>query len=109
MKKIVAARKDIAFYIKLLPLKFHPDAYWKSKTMVCTKSTELLEDNFNRKEVPKPTCDTQAIDNNIKLAEELEITGTPTIVMPDGFVVTGAIGADTMTELVLKHLRKGHG
>ncbi|TAL25263.1 MAG: hypothetical protein EPN94_05540, partial [Nitrospirae bacterium] len=33
LKKVAEQRKDIAFYIKLLPLiKLHPDAYWKSKS-----------------------------------------------------------------------------
>ncbi len=107
MKKIVAGRKDIAFYLKLFPLKFHPDAYWKSKSLVCAKSTHLLEENFEKKPIPKPGCETHAVDNNIKIAGELGITGTPTIVMPDGFVVTGAMRADAMTRLVLQHLRKG--
>lgn len=107
MKKIVETRKDIAFYLKLFPLKFHPESYWKSKSLVCTKSTRLLEDNFDKKPIPKPLCETSAIDANIKIAEELGITGTPTIVMPDGFVIVGAMGAEAMTQLVSQHLGKG--
>lgn len=103
----MSERNDIAFYIKLFPLKFHRDSYWKSKSMVCTKSTALLEDNFEKKPVPRPGCETEAIDKNITLAESLGITGTPTLVLPDGFVVFGAMKADDLTQLVLQHRRKG--
>ncbi len=34
-------------------------------------------------------CDTKEIDANIKLAEALGITGTPTLVLPDGRTHTG--------------------
>lgn len=100
-------RKDIAFYLKLFPLKFHPDSYWKSKSMICAKSTELLEENFEKRPIPKPACNTDAVDNNVAMGEKLGVTGTPTIVMPDGFVVVGGMGADAMTQLVLQHLQKG--
>jgi thiol:disulfide interchange protein DsbC len=101
LKKVVAERKDVAFYLKLMPLKFHPDAYWKSQTIICKKSIELLEDNFAKKPIPKPSCkDTKEIDNNLKLAEEFGITGTPTMVLPDGRVVVGAKDARAIIELI---------
>jgi thiol:disulfide interchange protein DsbC len=61
MKKIIAGRKDIAFYIKFLPLEFHKDAYWKAKSIVCNKSVKMLEDNFEKREIPKTECDTDEI------------------------------------------------
>jgi thiol:disulfide interchange protein DsbC len=101
MKKILAERKDIAFYIKFMPLSFHPDAYWKSQSILCKKSLEMLENNFAQKEVPKPDCDDkEEIDNNIKIAQESGITGTPTLVMPDGMLVMGAVDAKRIIELV---------
>ncbi|MDP2279584.1 MAG: DsbC family protein, partial [Nitrospirota bacterium] len=72
IKNVVEKRKDIAFYIKLFPLtKLHPDAYWKSKSIICEKSLKLLEDNFEKKIIPKPSCETDVIDKNIKLAASL--------------------------------------
>jgi len=94
IKKVAEKRKDIAFYIKLLPLKIHPDAYWKSKSILCSKSLKLLEDNFEKKTIPKEDCETEEIDETIKLAEELGITGTPTAIMPDGSVHVGVLSAD---------------
>ena len=100
MKKVVAKRKDIAFYIKLLPLQIHPDAYWKSKSIRCNNSLQLLEDNFEKKPIPRPECEAKEIDENIKLAKDLGIIGTPTIIMPDGSIHIGFIEADQLIAMV---------
>ena len=112
IKKVVEKRKDVAFYIKLFPLtKLHPDAYWKSKSIICEKSLKLLEDNFEKKPIPKPSCETGVIDRNIKLAGSLGISGTPTSIMPDGSVLTGSLPADKFIELIdsAKKKKKGTG
>jgi thiol:disulfide interchange protein DsbC len=68
----------------------------------------MLEDNFAKKEVPKPDCDdTKEIDANIKLAAELGITGTPTLVFPDGLVVIGAKDAKTLIDYLTTPPKKG--
>jgi thiol:disulfide interchange protein DsbC len=107
IRKVLSERNDIAFYLKLMPLKFHPDAYWKSQSILCSKSPiEMLEENFEKKPMPKPDCETKAPDENIKLGEQLGITGTPTLIMPDGLVVVGSLDARAITELVLGHDKK---
>ncbi len=104
IRKILSERNDMAFYIKLMPLKFHPDAYWKSQSILCSKApVEMLEENFEKKPIPKPDCETRAPDENMKLGEELGITGTPTMIMPDGLVVAGAWDSRAITELVSDH------
>ncbi len=100
MKKVLEKRKDIVFYIKLYPLKMHKDAYWKSKSIVCNNSLKLLEDNFDKKPIPKTECNTKEIDNTIRLAESLDITGTPTIILPDGRVYSGMVPADRLINLI---------
>lgn len=101
LKKVIAQRNDIAFYIKLYPLiKLHPDSLWKSRSIACSKSLKLLEDNFDKKPVPRPDCETKDIDDNIVLAEGLGITGTPTSVMPDGSLRTGFLEADELIKIV---------
>jgi thiol:disulfide interchange protein DsbC len=102
MKTVLEKRKDIAFYIKLFPLKMHKDAYWKSKSISCNKSIKMLEDNFEHKPIPKTDCDTKEIDDNIKLAESLGITGTPAIIFPDGSIRKGAMPADRLIEFINK-------
>jgi thiol:disulfide interchange protein DsbC len=83
----------------------HPDAHWKSESILCSKSLQLLEDNFEQKSIPKPACETKAVDDNISLAKTLDITGTPTMIMPDGMVVIGGRDAKTIIEMA-KHPQK---
>jgi thiol:disulfide interchange protein DsbC len=91
MKQLIAKRKDIAFYIKFLPLEFHKDAYWKAKSIVCNKSVKMLEDNFENRAIPKTECATDEIENSIKLAKSLGIGGTPSLILPDGRLKAGAL------------------
>jgi len=102
MKKVITERKDIAFYIKMFPLKIHPGAYDKSKAIVCEKSLSLLESAFEKKQIPAPKCKTSVVDENIKLAEKLGITGAPSLVMPDGRVITGYKDAIALKGLIDK-------
>ncbi len=104
MKKVIAKRFDIAFYLKLFPLKFHKDAYWKSKSIICNRSMKMLEDNFNKKAVPKTDCDTKEIDETIKFAEKHGITGTPTMILPDGSIYQGTIDAEGLIKLIEDHV-----
>lgn len=100
MKKVLQERKDIVFYILLYPLSSHKEAYWKSKSILCNKSLKMLEDAYARKEILRLECDTKEIDANIKLAEALGITGTPTLVLPDGRVHTGTMPAEQLIDFI---------
>jgi len=96
MKKVIEERKDIVFYVKMFPLPMHKGAYDKAKAIVCEKSLALLEDAYEKKEMPKPKCETTVLDDNIKLAESLGISGTPAVIFPDGKVIPGAVDAKTI-------------
>ncbi len=105
MKQIIKKRKDIVFYLKMFPIRqLHPQAYDKAKTIVCEKSNEkaikLLEDVYAKKEIPKPSCDTKAVDENIKLARKLGINGTPTLIFDDGRIVSGAMKSERLIKLI---------
>ena len=100
MKQVTDQRKDIVFYIKLFPLKNHPEAFQKSKSIVCEKSLALLEDAFEKKPIPKPKCETSAVDENIKLAEKLGITSVPSVILPDGRVFPGYKDAKTLIQFI---------
>ncbi|HMK56804.1 MAG TPA: DsbC family protein [Dissulfurispiraceae bacterium] len=102
IKKVVEKRKDIAFFIKLLPLPMHKDAEWKAKAIMCKKSMQLLEDNFEGKPIEKADCDTKAIEDTKKLAGELGINGTPALILPDGRIVSGYREADALIEMITK-------
>ena len=100
MKKIIEERKDIVFYLKVYPLKNQPEAYEKSKTILCEKSLALLEDAFEKKPIPKPKCETSAVDENIKLAQKLGITSVPSVILPDGRVFPGYKDARSLIQLI---------
>jgi thiol:disulfide interchange protein DsbC len=100
MKKVLEERKDIVFFLKMFPLKIHPAAYAKSKAILCEKSLSLLEDAFEKKPVPPPKCETPAVDENMKLAEKLGISSTPTLVLSDGRMIPGYKDAKTLISLI---------
>ena len=96
LKKIVAERNDVAFYIRLYPLAMHKEAYWKSKSILCSSSLQMLEDNFENKSIPARDCNSDAVDKTIALAQSLGITGVPTIIFPDGRRRIGYAPADAI-------------
>lgn len=101
IKKILETRKDIAFYIKLFPLDIHPEAYEKSKTIICNKkSAKLLDDAFAGKKLPKSICETKEVDETIKLGKSLGITGTPTIIFPDGRLLPGYMEGPALLKML---------
>ncbi len=101
MKKVVAERKDIAFFIKLFPLPMHKEAYPKSKAIACAHfSLALLDDAMEGKEIPAAKCETTAIDDNMKLGQKLGISGTPALIFPDGRLVPGAMSSDQIIKAV---------
>jgi thiol:disulfide interchange protein DsbC len=100
MKKVIEKRKDIAFLIKLYPLPMHKDAKRKSESIICSRSLQMLEDALANKPIPDPNCKTDVIDKNIKLAEKLGIRGTPTIILNDGRVTSGAMKAEDLIGLI---------
>lgn len=100
LKKVVLKSPDIAFYIKLYPLKMHPQAYDISKSIICAKSMQMLEDSLNNRPVPGPTCETPVVDETLKLVKSIGINSTPTMVLPGGTVVSGYMSADKILELI---------
>lgn len=89
MKKAVQMRKDLAFFIKMYPLKIHPNARKKAQAIICAKSAQMLEDSLEGRPVPEPSCETDQIEKNEALAEELGVRSTPTLIFPDGRVIPG--------------------
>ena len=102
MKKVLEKRKDIAFYIKLFPLPMHKGSYAKCKAIICENSLTLLDDAFAHKDLPKPSCETTQVDDNLALGKKLGITGTPALIFPDGSLVSGGLSADSIIQKVEK-------
>lgn len=101
--KIIKDRPDIAFYVKMFPLPSHPDAYEKSRNILCNKKpNKALEDAFANKKIAKAkdTCKTDEVDNNLKLGEKLDIHGTPAIILPDGRMIPGYLPSDVLLNMI---------
>lgn len=96
MEKTVQQHSDIAFFIKMFPLAIHPQAKTKAKAILCasvkgdnSKAAAMLSDALHGKNVPAPDCESDQVEKNIALAKELNISSTPTLIMPDGRVLPG--------------------
>lgn len=100
MEEVVRRDPDIAFLIKLFPLRIHPEAYSISKSIVCSNSLAMLEASFAGKPVSPPLCDTPVVDQTLALARELGINSTPTMILPDGSVIPGSRKADDLLRLL---------
>lgn len=111
LKEAVFLDPEIAFLIKLYPLKMHPKAYDISKSILCEKSLKMLDDSLADRPVPPPTCETDQVDKNIALVKTLGITSTPTLITPEGLLLPGykkaaqllkLLGSDVATEAEVK-------
>jgi len=100
LKKVVKSNPDIAFLIKLFPLKMHPDAYSISKSILCKKSLPMLEASLAKEPVPPPTCETPIVDQTLALGRKLGINSTPTMILPDGRILPGSRPAEEILQLL---------
>jgi thiol:disulfide interchange protein DsbC len=96
IKKVIDKRKDIAFLIKMFPLRSDE----KAKAIICEKSLALLEDAYAKKPLPKPSCETEVANENRKLAEKLGIRGTPALILSNGLIVPGYKDADSLINII---------
>lgn len=103
LKAVVRRDPDIAFQIKLFPLKMHPNAYAVSKAVLCSKNPlETLESHFEGKKIPPAPapCDAKGLDAGIAAAQQLGINSTPVLVLPNGVVLPGFKSADDILRLL---------
>ncbi|MBE0500658.1 MAG: DsbC family protein [Desulfuromonadales bacterium] len=100
MKQVIKTDPDIAFQVMLFPLPMHKDAYAKSKSILCSRSSALLDLAFSGAPIPLDSCVTDSVDKNIRLANELGIRGTPALIFPDGHLTAGFLKADDIIAAV---------
>jgi thiol:disulfide interchange protein DsbC len=98
LKKLAGIAPDVAIYVMLFPLPMHPGAFDKARSILESRDPAVLDKAFGGKEVPKPTQESSkaAIDENIAFANANGISGTPTMVMPDGKIEVGMRDAETL-------------
>jgi thiol:disulfide interchange protein DsbC len=101
IRKAVAKDPQAAFYIMPYPRNPNDKAtYRKCLAVVCSKSEKLLDDAYTGKEVPAPTCKSNAVNDTMTLAQRLQIQGTPTMILPDGRIVSGYMDAEALLSLL---------
>lgn len=101
IKKAAAKDADVAFLVMPYPRNGKDRAtYGKCLAVVCSKSEKALDDAFTGKELPAATCKSKAVDETMKLAERLKIQGTPTMILPDGRLISGYMEADALLSLL---------
>lgn len=101
IKKAAAQDPDVAFLVMPYPRNRNDKAtYRKCLAVVCSKSEKLLDDAYAGKEVPAPTCKSDAVDDTMKLAERLKIEGTPTMILPDGRMISGYMETEALLALL---------
>jgi len=105
----IAVRKDpdLLFFIKLFPLKIHPDSFEVSKSILCSPSLSLLEDSLNGKQIPPATCKTKVVEENIEIGNKLGIHSTPTLIFPDGRIIPGYKKAGEILDLMKGSVKGG--
>jgi len=100
LREVIRRDPEVAFLIKLFPLKMHPNAYDISKSIICNNSMEYLELSFAGKPIPAPNCESPVVDQTLALVKELGIHSTPTLVMPDGRVIPGYRKAEAILTII---------
>jgi thiol:disulfide interchange protein DsbC len=102
LKKLAKIAPDVAIHIMLFPLPMHPGSYDKSRSVIESKNLDLLDKAFDGKEIPKPTKESskKAIDEIVKFANANGISGTPTMVLPNGTIQVGMRDAETMKKML---------
>ena len=100
LKEVVTRDPQIAFLIKLFPLKMHPQAYDISKSIICSDSMEFLEKSLKGEAIPPAICETKVVDETLALVSKLGIRSTPTLVLPNGEVQPGYKKADDLLRLL---------
>jgi len=101
IRKAAAKDADVAFLVMPYPRNKKDQAtYRKCLAVVCSKSEKALDDAFAGKELPAATCKTDAVDETIRLAERLKVQGTPTMILPDGRMISGSMGAESLLALL---------
>lgn len=100
MKTVVEKDPGVAFYIKIYSRNNNPASVEKAKAVICSQSLSMMEDAYAGKKLPSPTCTTNAAEETFKLAEKLNIRGTPALVLPNGKVISGYRPADVLLQLL---------
>ncbi len=106
LEKLLIEEPQLTVYLIVFGLDIHPNATWKTESIICQskenmeEALKLLEMSYQGKEVPKINCGKNYAEANKKLANSLGISGTPTIILPSGKVISGWRTKDDLKKLI---------
>jgi thiol:disulfide interchange protein DsbC len=89
---------NVTVYTFLYPV-LSPDSTAKSKSIWCSKDRATSWESWmldRKAPTTAGTCDTTALDSNLKLGRSMNVTGTPTVFLTDGRRLPGAVPADRL-------------
>ncbi|MDN7184688.1 DsbC family protein [Caballeronia sp. SEWSISQ10-4 2] len=89
---------NVTVYTFLYPV-LSPDSTVKSKSIWCSKDRSTAWEGWmldHTAPTAAASCDTTAIDKNLKLGQSMNVTGTPTVFLADGRRLPGAVPADRL-------------
>ncbi len=96
MEKVVKADPETAFFIKLYPLPGNPASFDLCRSIRERGSVAALVEAFAGKTLPAPVGDGKSIEHTVRLASALGIRTTPTMILPDGEVLSGSISTEAL-------------
>jgi thiol:disulfide interchange protein DsbC len=109
LRTVTEKKPDVAFYIKLYSRNNNPATAEKAKSILCAKSLALLEDAYAGKPLPPAICTTSAPEETRNLADQLNLRGTPTLILPDGRVIPGYRDANALMQLLAEPVPSAAG
>ncbi len=91
---------NVTVYTFLYPV-LSPDSTLKSKAIWCATDRAKTWQSWmldHRTPSGAGNCDTSALDKNLALGRGMNVTGTPTIFLPDGRRLPGAVSAEQLNQ-----------
>ncbi len=103
----LAGVTDVTIYTFLFPIaQLHPDAKRKAEGVWCSKDRAKAWSDLMKKGTVNPAgCDTP-IERNVALAEQMGISGTPTIIFADGEIAPGAMPTQRISQILAQQGKK---
>jgi thiol:disulfide interchange protein DsbC len=108
--QLVKEMPELQINIILFPLEIHPTAAVKVDSIVCrskssmTEALTLLDRSFDKHEVKLFDCGSTYSKAGTRQADELGISVTPTMVLPDGRMIMGMKKAEEIRKLLVNQV-----
>lgn len=98
IKKALEIRPDIAWLIKLMPIK--KGSREAAESILCEKSLEMLDAAFAGRQLPPATCQTSSIEQTLQFAAQVGLRSTPSLILPNGRIDPGYKKLDDLLKVI---------